>query len=94
MLKLLKYLHGSEFVAKFQRACGLFLIEAAHQNGNWVHPPRETPLIDAEAPHQLARLRCGNGHVITNDDSNSNDKHKENGYSVGVSVNFSESLSY
>ncbi|XP_014070572.2 LOW QUALITY PROTEIN: sphingosine-1-phosphate phosphatase 2-like [Salmo salar] len=86
MLKLLKYLHGSEFVAKFQRACGLFLIEAAHQNGNWVHPPRETPLIDAEAPHQLARLRCGNGHVITNDDSNSNDKHKENGYSVGVSA--------
>uniref|UniRef100_A0A673WEL2 Sphingosine-1-phosphate phosphatase 2 n=1 Tax=Salmo trutta TaxID=8032 RepID=A0A673WEL2_SALTR len=31
MLKLLKYLHGSELVAKFQRACGLFLIEAAHQ---------------------------------------------------------------
>ncbi|XP_023834640.1 sphingosine-1-phosphate phosphatase 2 [Salvelinus sp. IW2-2015] len=87
MLKLLKYLHGSELVAKFQRACGLFLIEAAHQNGNWVHPPRETPLIDAEAPHQLARLRCGNGHVITNEkDSNSNDKHKENGYSVGVSA--------
>lgn len=90
MLKLLKYLHGSELVSKFQRACGLFLIEAAHQNGNLVHPPRETPLIDAEAPHQLARLRCGNGHVITNEkDSNSNDKHKENGYSVSVSVNFS-----
>nr|XP_046172552.1 sphingosine-1-phosphate phosphatase 2 isoform X1 [Oncorhynchus gorbuscha] len=87
MLKLLKYLHGSELVAKFQRACGLFLIEASHQNGNWVHPPRETALIDAETPHQLSRLRCGNGHVITNEkDSNSNDKHKKNEYSVGVSA--------
>ncbi|XP_041733868.1 sphingosine-1-phosphate phosphatase 2-like isoform X1 [Coregonus clupeaformis] len=87
MLKLLKYLHGSELVAKFQRACGLFPIEAAHQNGNWANPPRETPLQDADAPDKLTRLRCGNGHAITNEqDSNSNDKHKENGYGVGVSA--------
>ncbi|XP_029922667.1 sphingosine-1-phosphate phosphatase 2 [Myripristis murdjan] len=33
MLELLAYLHDPELVARFQRRCGLFLIEAAHHSG-------------------------------------------------------------
>uniref|UniRef100_UPI003AB0028F sphingosine-1-phosphate phosphatase 2 isoform X5 n=1 Tax=Centroberyx gerrardi TaxID=166262 RepID=UPI003AB0028F len=42
MLELLVYLHDPELVARFQRRCGLFLIEAAHHSGgktrvrNWL----------------------------------------------------------
>ncbi|KAL0973375.1 hypothetical protein UPYG_G00202620 [Umbra pygmaea] len=84
MLKLLKYMHDSELVAKFQRSCGLFPIEEARQNGNCGHLPRQTPLEDRDETG--IRKRGGNGHSDNGQqENNSNDKNLEKSYSVGVS---------
>ncbi|KAF7646950.1 hypothetical protein LDENG_00179930, partial [Lucifuga dentata] len=43
MLELLAYLHNSELVARFQRRCGLFLIEAEHHNRGETRAPTGVP---------------------------------------------------
>ncbi|XP_035536643.1 sphingosine-1-phosphate phosphatase 2 [Morone saxatilis] len=67
MLELLAYLHDSELVARFQRRCGLFLVEAAHHSRGGT---RDTP---------RGQLRGRWDHQ----DNNSNFKHKENGCANG-----------
>ncbi|XP_056229755.1 sphingosine-1-phosphate phosphatase 2 [Seriola aureovittata] len=67
MLELLAYLHDPELVARFQRRCGLFLVEAA---------PLSAP---AETERPRGQLRARWDHQ----DKNSNYKFKENGCAAG-----------
>lgn len=41
-LELLDYLQDPELVARFQRRCGLFLVESARCNGGTTHAPTGT----------------------------------------------------
>ncbi|XP_034721138.1 sphingosine-1-phosphate phosphatase 2 isoform X1 [Etheostoma cragini] len=70
MLKLLTYLHDSELVARFQRRCGLVLVEGAHPSLVRLSSPRGTP-AHAEVPR--GQLKGGRDHQ----DNNSNYKYKE-----------------
>ncbi|KAM9358627.1 sphingosine-1-phosphate phosphatase 2 [Symphorus nematophorus] len=65
MLDLLDYLHDPELVARFQRRCGLFLVDAAH--------PRTVAPVHADRPRGQLRGRW------EHQDKNSN--YKQNGYS-------------
>ncbi|XP_070827207.1 sphingosine-1-phosphate phosphatase 2 [Chaetodon trifascialis] len=76
MLELLAYLQDPELVARFQRRCGLFLVEAAHHSGGRTRDPEPTP-VHADKPREQLRGRWDH------QDKNSNYKHKENGYAVG-----------
>lgn len=78
MLELLTYLHDPELVARFQRRCGLYFVEAAHHRQGRATAPSETPVYADKPRGQL------NGRW-DHQDSNSNYKHKQNGCAVDVS---------
>ncbi|XP_074536423.1 sphingosine-1-phosphate phosphatase 2 [Halichoeres trimaculatus] len=71
MLELLAYLHDSELVARFQRRCGLFLIEATnHTKGSTraqIGTPGARGQVEGRWDHQ---------------DKNCNFTHKENGHAI------------
>ncbi|XP_047449362.1 sphingosine-1-phosphate phosphatase 2 [Mugil cephalus] len=76
-LELLAYLHDSELVARFQRRCGLFLVESSHPSRS-----HRTP-AQAGAP-----IRDGNPRGRPNGrwdqrDNNSNHKYEEKGCAAG-----------
>lgn len=73
MCEIVAYLHDSELVAKFQRRCGLYLVEA--------HPFTDVPLQDTDETGTRVRKRCGrpNGHsLITNYKQGDNSNCEEN----------------
>lgn len=76
MLELLAYLHDPELVARFQRRCGLFLIEAAHHGGGTARAPTGSR-THANTPRGQLRERCDHH------DKTSNYKFKECGPAVG-----------
>lgn len=78
MLELLAYLQDPELVARFQRRCGLFLVEAAHHSRGKTSSSAGTP-VHADKSREQLRGRWDH------QDNNSNYKHKENGYAAGVS---------
>ncbi|CAJ1066182.1 sphingosine-1-phosphate phosphatase 2 [Xyrichtys novacula] len=71
MLELLTYLHDSELVARFQRRCGLFLVEATNHSRGSTGAHTGTP----EARAQVGRR-------WNHQDKNSNYTSKENGHAV------------
>nr|XP_046244419.1 sphingosine-1-phosphate phosphatase 2 [Scatophagus argus] len=75
MLELLAYLQDPELVARFQRRCGLFLVEAVHHSRQGTCAPTGTA-VRADKPRGQLRGKWGR------QDKNSNFKHKENGYAV------------
>lgn len=77
-LELLAYLQDPELVARFQRRCGLFLVEGARQSGGRSRAPAGDP-VPADKSREHLRARCGH------QDMNSNFRHKEDGYADGVS---------
>lgn len=74
MRELLAYLHDPELVARFQRRCGLFLVESAH-HGRTSEP---TGTGSEKGPAQL-RAKA------KQQDQNSNVTHEANGYATNVS---------
>lgn len=52
-LELLEYLQNPELVARFQRRCGLFLLESARCNGRMTHAPPGTASRSAEPRARL-----------------------------------------
>ncbi|XP_067102293.1 sphingosine-1-phosphate phosphatase 2 [Osmerus mordax] len=83
MCEIVAYLYDSELVAKFQRRCGLFLVEA--------HPKTDNPLQDTDDTEIHVRKRCRrlNGHsVITKEklDNNSNDEFEKNEFTSNAQV--------
>ncbi|XP_042343210.1 sphingosine-1-phosphate phosphatase 2 [Plectropomus leopardus] len=72
MLELLAYLHDSELVARFQRRCGLFLIEAAHHSGGRTRARTGAPVHAEEARGQVKGR-------WDRQDKNSNYQYKDNG---------------
>ncbi|XP_040901654.1 sphingosine-1-phosphate phosphatase 2 isoform X2 [Toxotes jaculatrix] len=72
MLEPLAYLHDSELVARFQRRCGLFLVEAAHHSRGRTRAPTGTSVYTGKPRGQLKGS-------WDHEDSNSNYKYKENG---------------
>lgn len=78
MLDLLVYLQDPELVARFQRRCGLFLVEDAH------HSLYTTHAAKGAAAH--ADKPCGQQRIRREtQDKNSNFKHEANGYVTDVS---------
>ena len=77
-LELLAYLQDPELVARFQRRCGLFLVEGARQSGGRSRAPAGDP-VPADKAREHLRARCGD------QDMNSNFRQKEDGYADGVS---------
>ncbi|XP_059187525.1 sphingosine-1-phosphate phosphatase 2 [Centropristis striata] len=75
MLELLAYLHDSELVARFQRRCGLFLVEAAHQSRDRTRAPAATP-VHSDGPRGQVKGKWDH------QDKNSNYEYKENGHTV------------
>ena len=78
MLELLAYLHDPGLVARFQRRCGLFHLEAAHHIPESTRAPRGT-LVHAN------KLR---GHLRgrwDHQDNNSNYEYKDKACAVDVS---------
>ncbi|TDH15200.1 hypothetical protein EPR50_G00028890 [Perca flavescens] len=71
MLKVLTYLHDSELVARFQRRCGLFLVEAAHHSRVRLSAPSGTPV---DVPRGQLKGRW--------DHQDNNSNYKENGCAV------------
>ncbi|TMS07838.1 Sphingosine-1-phosphate phosphatase 2 [Larimichthys crocea] len=76
MRNLLAYLHDSELVARFQRRCGLFLVDGAHHDRGKTHASSGTS-VHTDVSHEHLRVRW------EKQDKNSNFKHKENGYADG-----------
>ena len=75
MLELLAYLNGPEPVARFQRRCGLFLVEAARDSRGRTRAPAHTD-----------KKPCGQVQgTWDHQDNNSQYKYTENGCGVGVS---------
>ncbi|XP_031716566.1 sphingosine-1-phosphate phosphatase 2 [Anarrhichthys ocellatus] len=77
MLQSLAYLHDSELVARFQKRCGLVLVEAARHDRSRGRT-RGTPVHNGEprgGPQEGSR---------DHQDQNSNFKHKENGCAVSA----------
>ncbi|XP_041665057.1 sphingosine-1-phosphate phosphatase 2 [Cheilinus undulatus] len=70
MLELLEYLHDSELVARFQRRCGLFLVEGTSHNRGGTRSVRGT---HADKPREQMERRWDH------QDKNSNYTLKENG---------------
>ncbi|XP_073351483.1 sphingosine-1-phosphate phosphatase 2 [Pagrus major] len=77
-LEHLAYLQDPELVARFQRRCGLYLVEGAHQSGGRSRAPTGDSVLADKAREHL-RGRCDR------QDMNSNFRHKENGYADGGS---------
>lgn len=75
MLDLPMYLQDPELVARFQRRCGLFLVEDAHHSLNATHASKGS----ADKPCGQLRIRRDT------QDKNSNFKHEANGYATDVS---------
>ncbi|XP_037630391.1 sphingosine-1-phosphate phosphatase 2 [Sebastes umbrosus] len=69
-MELLAYLHDSELVARFQRRCGLFLVQTEHHDGSPVHADEPRGHVKGRWDHQ---------------DKNSNYKYKENGCAISGS---------
>ncbi|XP_034556367.1 sphingosine-1-phosphate phosphatase 2 [Notolabrus celidotus] len=67
MLQLLAYLHDSELVARFQRGCGLVLVEATNHSRGGTRAQTGTPGARWQGDHQ---------------DKNSNYTQKENGHAA------------
>ncbi|XP_071398177.1 sphingosine-1-phosphate phosphatase 2 isoform X3 [Centroberyx affinis] len=78
MLELLVYLHDPELVARFQRRCGLFLIEAAHHSGL---KTRVSTGTQTHADKPRGQLKDRRDHQDKH--SNCNVKYEENGGAVG-----------
>uniref|UniRef100_UPI003AADE3BB sphingosine-1-phosphate phosphatase 2 isoform X1 n=1 Tax=Centroberyx gerrardi TaxID=166262 RepID=UPI003AADE3BB len=78
MLELLVYLHDPELVARFQRRCGLFLIEAAHHSGG---KTRVSTGTQTHADKPRGQLKDRRDHQEKH--SNCNVKYEENGGAVG-----------
>ncbi|KAM6988174.1 sphingosine-1-phosphate phosphatase 2 [Tautogolabrus adspersus] len=77
MLELLAYLHDSELVARFQRRCGLFVVDSTN------HSQGSTPSHLTGTPDHADKPR---ERRLDRQDKNSNDTHKGNGCaSVGCS---------
>ncbi|XP_071398176.1 sphingosine-1-phosphate phosphatase 2 isoform X2 [Centroberyx affinis] len=74
MLELLVYLHDPELVARFQRRCGLFLIEAAHHSGL---KTRVSTGTQTHADKPRGQLKDRRDHQDKH--SNCNVKYEENG---------------
>lgn len=74
MRELLAYLHNPELVARFQRRCGLYLVESA-RHGRTYEP---TGTGSEKGPAQL-RAKA------KQQDQNSNVTHETNGYVANVS---------
>lgn len=80
MLEVLTYLQGPELVARFQRRCGLYLVESAH------HIHRSTPTPSGETVYaEKAGVSRRLEERWDPQDNNSNYKYKENGCAVSVS---------
>lgn len=78
MLDPLVYLQDPELVARFQRRCGLFLVEDAHHSLNATHPSKGSA-VGTDKPCGQLRIRRDT------QDKNSNFKHEANGYVTDVS---------
>uniref|UniRef100_UPI0037E780DE sphingosine-1-phosphate phosphatase 2 n=1 Tax=Semicossyphus pulcher TaxID=241346 RepID=UPI0037E780DE len=78
MLELLAYLHDPELVARFQRRCGLFLVEAKNHSRGSTRAHNGTPDHNDKARGQVEGR-------WDHQDRNSNYTHKENGYANGCS---------
>lgn len=78
MLELLAYLQDPELVARFQRRCGLFLVEAAHHSRGRTHVSTGTAL-QADKPRGQLSAKWDQ------QDKNSNFTHEANGYAINVS---------
>ncbi|XP_030008793.1 sphingosine-1-phosphate phosphatase 2 [Sphaeramia orbicularis] len=76
MSELLAYLHASELVARFQKRCGLSLIEDAH------HSPGGTRSAPAGTPVHAHTLRGQLKRRSDQQDQNSNFEYKQNGFIV------------
>ncbi|KAI3354508.1 hypothetical protein L3Q82_019020, partial [Scortum barcoo] len=76
MLELLAYLHDPELVARFQRRCGLFLVEDARRGSGRTRAPARDQ-VHAETP--LSQLKGRWEHQ----DRNSNFEYKQNGCADG-----------
>lgn len=74
MRELLAYLHDPELVARFQRRCGLYLVESA-RHGRTNEP---TGTGSEKGPAQLRSK-------AKQQDQNSNVTHEANGYAANVS---------
>lgn len=72
MLELLAYLQDPELVARFQRRCGLVLVEAARPSQEETRAPSGTTVYADKARGQIQRR-------LEKQDNNSNYKHRENG---------------
>ncbi|XP_026152766.1 sphingosine-1-phosphate phosphatase 2 [Mastacembelus armatus] len=79
MLELLAYLHDPELVARFQRRCGLFLVEAVNHSQSGSHTLTGTPDLTDKSRGQLKK---GWDHQ----DNNSNYEYKENGCTGGGTI--------
>lgn len=80
MRDLVDYLQDPELVARFQRRCGLFLVEATHHSRGKTTTTTHDP-TDTEIRQQRARLRA----KWEQQDQNSNFTHEANGYAAKVS---------
>lgn len=86
MLELLSHLHGPELVARFQRRCGLFLVEPArHGRGTAAAAATTTRAPPEEATVHADRPRAQLQGRWDHRDNNSNYKYEEDGCGVGVS---------
>ncbi|AWO99259.1 putative sphingosine-1-phosphate phosphatase 2 [Scophthalmus maximus] len=84
MLELLSHLHGPELVVRFQRRCGLFLVEPArHGRGTAAAAATTTRAPPEEAPVHADRPRAQLQGRWDHRDNNSNYKYEEDGCGVG-----------
>ena len=84
MFEIVAYLYDSELVAKFQRKCGLFLVEA--------HPKTDNPLQDTDDTEIHIRKRCIrlNGHSVITKETLDNNSNDENEFTSNVSSDRNE----
>ncbi|XP_030632680.1 sphingosine-1-phosphate phosphatase 2 [Chanos chanos] len=96
MSELLTYLHGSELVAGFQRACGLFPKEATYQTSTPDHLRENGSVLtrdsDGSDYRQRHNAQLQNG-TISAQDNNFNYKYKVNGCN-GCGVKHTEPAQY
>lgn len=86
MPELLTYLHGSELVVRFQRRCGLYLLEAEHHSCARSCSPTANGHAGPRGVKQLE-----DRHNIQ-DNKHNNNQYKENGCGTPVSVFFFSSI--
>lgn len=82
MPELLTYLHGSELVVRFQRRCGLYLLEAEHHSCARSCSPTANGHAGPRGVKQLE-----DRHNIQ-DNKHNNNQYKENGGGTPVSGSF------